>query len=107
AKGVEGEIFNIAGENELDVLEITAMNLEAVGKPKSLLNYVTDRPGHDRRYAVDASKLKNATGWAPRVTFPEGLHSTVQWYIQNPEWWRPIKSGEFREYYTKSAGTKS
>ncbi len=107
APDVEGEIFNIAAENELDVLEITDMILEAVGKPKSLLNYVTDRPGHDRRYALDPAKLKKATGWAPKVTFPEGLHATVQWYLNNEAWWRPIKSGEFREYYTKTSGKKS
>ena len=103
APGVEGEIFNVAAENELDVLEIAAMILEALGKPQSLLNYVADRPGHDRRYALDAGKLKRLAGWEPKVSFPDGLYSTVQWYLQNEAWWRPIKSGEFREYYTRTS----
>ena len=98
---VEGEIFNIAAENELNVLEIADMILETLGKPKSLVTHIDDRPGHDRRYALDASKLKRRTGWECRVTFPDGLFNTVQWYRENPEWWGPIKSGEFREYYTK------
>jgi dTDP-glucose 4,6-dehydratase len=101
APGVEGEIFNIAAENELDVLEIADMILETLEKPKSLVTHIDDRPGHDRRYALDASKLKRRTGWECRVAFPEGLFNTVQWYRENPEWWGPIKSGEFREYYTK------
>jgi len=100
--GAEGEIFNVAAENELNVLEITAMILEALGKPKTLMNYVADRPGHDRRYALDAAKLRAATGWEPKVTFPEGLYATVQWFLANEAWWRPIKSGEWREYYAKS-----
>lgn len=101
APGVEGEFFNIAAENEMNVLEIAAMILEAVDKPQSLLRHVADRPGHDRRYALDPSKIMTRTGWAPRVTFPEGLAATVRWYRDNPDWWRPIKSGEFREYYTR------
>lgn len=100
APGVEGEVFNIAAENELDVLEIAAMILEAVGKPKSLLKYVTDRPGHDRRYALNAARIKARTGWEARVSFPDGLFNTVQWYRDNPGWWQPIKSGAFREYYS-------
>jgi len=104
APGVEGEFFNIAAENELNVLEIAAMILETLDKPKSLLQHIDDRPGHDRRYALESGKLKARTGWECKVSFPDGLFNTVQWYIQNPDWWGPIKSGEFREYYTKRSG---
>lgn len=100
----EGEFFNIAAENELNVLEIADMILEALDKPKSLLNHVADRPGHDRRYALDASKLTKATGWTPKVDFPDGLFETIQWYRDNEAWWRPIKSGEWREYYARTHG---
>lgn len=99
---VEGEIFNVAAENELNVLEIADMILETLDKPKSLLTHIDDRPGHDRRYALDPSRLKARTGWECKVAFPEGLFNTVQWFIQNPDWWGPIKSGQFREYYTKT-----
>lgn len=102
--GAEGEIYNVAAENELNVLEITAMILDALGKPKSPVDHVTDRPGHDRRYALDAAKLRDATGWEPKVAFPDGLHSTIQWYLAHEAWWRPIKSGEWREYYARTQG---
>lgn len=101
APDAEGEVFNIAAENELNVLEIAAMILEALDRPKKLLQHVADRPGHDRRYAIDAGKLKEATGWEPKVDFPDGLFATVDWYRQHEAWWRPIKSGEWREYYTR------
>ncbi|TPW09559.1 MAG: dTDP-glucose 4,6-dehydratase [bacterium] len=102
--GAEGEIYNVAAENELNVLEITAMILEALGKPTAPVDHVADRPGHDRRYALDAAKLRAATGWEPKVAFPEGLHATVQWYLANEAWWRPIKSGAWREYYAGTQG---
>jgi dTDP-glucose 4,6-dehydratase len=106
ADAVEGEIFNIAGGNERNVLQIAAVILETLGKPESLLEHVTDRPGHDRRYALDADKLAARTGFRPRVDFAEGLPATVRWYQENRRWWERIKSGEFRNYYDQMYGNR-
>jgi dTDP-glucose 4,6-dehydratase len=99
--GIEGETFNIGGGNDLDVLTITGTILELLGKPATLVRRVEDRPGHDRRYAVDSGKLRRLTGWAPRTAFPEGIRDTVAWFRANESWWRPIKEGEFRAYYER------
>jgi dTDP-glucose 4,6-dehydratase len=104
--GVDGETFNIGAENELDVLTITGTLLDLLGKPKHLIRHVEDRPGHDRRYAVDSSKLRRQTGWTPQVGFADGLRSTVEWYRSNTSWWRPIKEGEFRAYYERMYGQR-
>ncbi len=98
---VHGEVFNICAENALTVLEITAKILAILGRPSSLVRHVTDRQGHDRRYWLTARKLRERLGWAPQHTFAQGIEATVRWYTDNPDWWRPIKSGEFREYYRK------
>jgi dTDP-glucose 4,6-dehydratase len=100
-KGREGEIYNIGGEGERTNLEITEIVLRLLHKPKSLIRYVTDRPGHDRRYAIDFSKLKNALGWSPAYRLQEALGQTVRWYIDHEEWWRRIKSGAYRDFYQK------
>jgi len=102
AGGVEGEVFNIAGGNELDVLTIADKLLRLTGKPSSLLAHVVDRPGHDRRYALNADKMRERTGWTPKVEFEKGLSETVAWYQGHPEWWKPLKSGEFKEYYKRN-----
>jgi len=99
--GREGEIYNIGGEGERTNLEITEIVLRLLNKPKSLIRYVTDRPGHDRRYAIDFSKLKNALGWVPAYHLQEALGQTVRWYIDHEEWWRRIKSGTYRDFYQK------
>ncbi|HKQ58101.1 MAG TPA: dTDP-glucose 4,6-dehydratase [Candidatus Eisenbacteria bacterium] len=104
--GIEGETFNIGGGNELDVLTITGTILELLGKPATLVRHVEDRPGHDRRYAVDSGKLRRLTGWAPRIAFPEGIRDTVAWFRANESWWRPIKEGEFRAYYERMYGQR-
>ena len=104
--GIEGETFNIGGGNELDVLTITGTILELLGKPASLIRHVEDRPGHDRRYAVDSTKLRRLTGWAPRIAFPEGIRDTVAWFRAHEAWWRPIKEGEFRAYYERMYGQR-
>ena len=88
---------------EVQNLSITRQILELLGKGEELIRFVTDRPGHDRRYAVDCSKLRGL-GWAPRVAFAAGLARTVEWYAGHPGWWRPIKSGEWREYYARQYG---
>jgi dTDP-glucose 4,6-dehydratase len=102
--GIEGQTFNIGGGNELDVLTITGTILRLLGKPASLARRVEDRPGHDRRYALDWSRLERLTGWAPAVPFEEGIRRTVEWYREHEEWWRPIKQGEFRAYYERMYG---
>jgi dTDP-glucose 4,6-dehydratase len=88
------------------VLTITGTLLKLLGRPESLIRHVEDRPGHDRRYAVDTSKLQRLTGWAPRVPFEDGLRRTVEWYRENEAWWRPIKEGEFRAYYERMYGQR-
>ncbi|HET8647071.1 MAG TPA: GDP-mannose 4,6-dehydratase, partial [Vicinamibacteria bacterium] len=101
-RGQPGETYNIGGGNELPNVELTRRILGHLGKPESLIRRVTDRPGHDRRYSLDCSKLE-ALGWAPQVPFAEGLQRTVEWYRQNEGWWRPIKesSPAFREHYQR------
>jgi dTDP-glucose 4,6-dehydratase len=97
-KGEPGEIYNIGGGNERPNIEITRFILEATGNDESLLRYVSDRLGHDRRYSIDCGKLR-ALGWTPRIEFQAGLAQTVAWYRDNRWWWEKIKSGEWRRYY--------
>jgi dTDP-glucose 4,6-dehydratase len=102
-KGTEGDVYNVGGGAELENVALTRRILALCGKPESLIRPVTDRPGHDRRYAVDSSKLR-ALGWAPAHRFEDALGATVAWYRDNEAWWRPIKSGEFRTYYARQYG---
>ncbi|MGH7682391.1 MAG: dTDP-glucose 4,6-dehydratase [Candidatus Eiseniibacteriota bacterium] len=106
AADVEGQTFNIAGGNERSVLDITALILERLQKPKSLVANVTDRPGHDRRYAIDASRLERMTGFRPTVDFRRGIAETIDWYVSNKAWWEAIRSGEFRHYYERMYGAR-
>ncbi|MDZ7340746.1 MAG: GDP-mannose 4,6-dehydratase, partial [candidate division KSB1 bacterium] len=98
--GREGEVYNIGGGNERNNLEITHFILQKLGKATDLIKYVTDRPGHDRRYAVDCSKLK-ALGWRPAFSFEQAMGQTIDWYSQNRWWWEKIKSGQYLEYYKR------
>jgi dTDP-glucose 4,6-dehydratase len=100
-KGRAGEVYNIGGDSERANLEITEKILQILGKPNSLIKYVTDRPGHDRRYAIDYSKIKDELGWSPEYALPTGLEQTVSWYVANEGWWRRIKSGAYRDFYLK------
>jgi dTDP-glucose 4,6-dehydratase len=100
-KGKIGEIYNISGSYEKTNLEITELILKRLNKPKSLIKHVKDRPAHDRRYALDSSKIKNELGWKPDASFDEGLSKTVDWYIANQKWWQKIKTGEYLDYYQK------
>jgi dTDP-glucose 4,6-dehydratase len=104
-KGRPGETYNIGGGTELTNLELTQQILALVGKPKSLIKPVKDRPGHDRRYSLDTSRLKSL-GWAPQVPFEEGLASTVEWYRSQDKWWKAIKSEsqEYRQFHQKHYG---
>lgn len=103
-KGVPGEIYNVGGGNERENIVLTRKILELTGKDESLIRWVPDRPGHDRRYSIDANKLK-ALGWQPAMPWEEGMEKTVRWYQENETWWRKIKSGEFREYYERQYST--
>ena len=99
--GKIGEIYNIGGHNEKTNLEVVTTVLKKLGKPESLIRFVKDRPGHDRRYAIDPTKIKNELGWYPETDFDSGIEKTVRWYLENREWWEKIKSGEYTEYYKK------
>lgn len=96
-KGKFGEVYNIGGNNEWQNIDIVKLILKELGKPESLIKFVTDRLGHDRRYAIDAAKIKNELGWEPSVQFPEGIKKTIKWYLDNPEWIANIKSGEYMQ----------
>jgi dTDP-glucose 4,6-dehydratase len=100
-RGLPGEIYNIADDNQLTNLELTKAILAALNKPESLIKFVEDRPGHDRRYAITARKLSESFGWQPRTAFAEGLRQTIDWYTANENWWRDIKSGEYLKFYEK------
>jgi len=103
-KGKPGEVYNVGGDFERTNLEITRMILQALGKPESLIHYVKDRPGHDRRYAVDASKLASELGARPAVGLEEGIERTVKWFRDHAGWWERIKTGAYLEYYEKQYG---
>ena len=100
-KGKIGEVYNIGGNNEKANIEIVKLILAELGKPESLITYVQDRPGHDRRYAIDNTKITTELGWAPAYTFEQGIHETIQWYLNNLEWVERITSGDYQNYYDK------
>ena len=100
-RGKPGEIYNIGGGNEKTNLEVIDKLLELLDKPKSLITFVADRPGHDRRYALDTAKINCDLGWQPTYSFAEALVSTVDWYLEHELWWHQIKSGEYIEYYER------
>jgi dTDP-glucose 4,6-dehydratase len=104
-KGIPGEAYNIGGGNERENLVIARTILEELDAPRDLLTHVTDRQGHDRRYAVDSSKIRSL-GWEPAVQFEAGLRETIRWYRENRSWWAPIKSGAFEEYYRENYGAR-
>jgi len=98
-KAPPGEIYNIGGCNEKANMEVISLILNRLGKPKSLIRHVADRPGHDRRYAIDASKIINELGWQPSVSFEQGLNKTIDWYLQNQDWLSRVVSGDYQKYY--------
>jgi len=102
--GKIGEVYNIGAEREMQNIEIVKLILDKLGKSEELIQYVKDRPGHDRRYAIDASKIKNELGWEPKYTFEEAMSNTVDWYLQNKDWWNRIISGEYLKYYKTQYG---
>lgn len=104
--GKEGNIYNIGGENERTNMEIVKTILRALDKPETLIKYVKDRPGHDRRYAIDSTKLKRELGFSPKIDFTHGMEETVKWYRDNRTWWERIKSGAYLEYYKNMYGDR-
>ena len=105
-KGREGEVYNVGGHNERTKLDVVKTVLRELGKPESLITFVTDRPGHDRRYAIDPSKIHAELGWLPRTKFDDGIHQTVQWYLDNRQWWEHILAGEYQNYYQAMYGNR-
>ncbi len=105
-KGKVGEVYNIGGENEWKNIDIVRLLLKIIEKSDSLITFVKDRLGHDRRYAIDASKIMNELGWKTSITFEEGLAKTIKWYMHNKSWWRRIMSGEYQQYYQQMYGNR-
>ena len=100
-KGTVGEVYNIGGHNERTNLDVVKTILRELGKPESLITFVTDRPGHDQRYAIDPTKISNELGWLPTTTFDDGIKRTIRWYLENRTWWENILAGEYQGYYEK------
>ncbi|GMU87361.1 MAG: dTDP-glucose 4,6-dehydratase [Ignavibacteriales bacterium] len=98
-KGRPGEVYNIGADSERKNIEIVKLILSALGKGEDLIEYVKDRPGHDRRYAIDSTKIETELGWKPRVTFEQGMRRTIEWYTKNEQWWKRIISGDYQKYY--------
>ena len=100
-RGTIGEIYNIGGHNERTNLEVVKTILKILGKSEDLIEFVTDRKGHDQRYAIDPTKIKNELGWTPKTKFDDGIKLTVDWYLNNRTWWEKIISGEYKNYYSR------
>lgn len=100
-KGRNGEVYNIGGNNEKANIEIVKLIIKALGKTENLIKYVKDRPGHDRRYAIDNTKITTELGWKPSYTFEEGIKETIEWYLNNMEWMESVTSGAYKDYYNK------
>jgi dTDP-glucose 4,6-dehydratase len=105
-RGRAGEIYNVGSDNEWPNLQIVQQLLRILRKPESMIEHVKDRPGHDRRYAIEARKARSELGWAPRIPFVDGLQRTVDWYVANRTWWDRVRSGEYRAYYEKNYGAR-
>lgn len=100
-KGKVGEVYNIGGHNEKTNLEVVKTIIKELGKSEDLIEFVTDRPGHDRRYAIDPTKIHNELGWLPATKFDDGIKKTIDWYLTHKSWWEKIISGEYKDYYDK------
>ncbi|MDO3680753.1 dTDP-glucose 4,6-dehydratase [Paenibacillus ehimensis] len=100
-KGTDGEVYNVGGNNEKTNIQIVKTILSELGKSDDLIQFVKDRPGHDRRYAIDASKITKELGWTPKYNFESGIKETIQWYLQNQAWWERIINGQYQQYYEK------
>ena len=106
-KGNVGEVYNVGGHNEMRNIDIVKLICQELGKPESLITHVTDRKGHDRRYAIDPEKIHRELGWLPETKFADGIKKTIQWYLTHQKWWEDIISGEYQNYYQKMYENKS
>ncbi len=104
--GKPGEVYNVGASNEMPNIEIVKLILKELNKDESLIEYVKDRPGHDRRYAIDSSKIQNELGWKPEFEFEEAISRTIKWYVDNKNWWERIISGEYQKYYQTQYGSR-
>ena len=104
--GRVGEVYNVGGHNEMRNIDIVRLICQKLGKPESLIIYVADRKGHDMRYAIDPTKIHNELGWLPETQFADGIDKTIEWYLNNRQWWETIISGEYRNYYEKMYGSR-
>ena len=102
--GKVGEVYNIGGHNERTNLEVVKTILKVLGKPESLITYVTDRPGHDRRYAIDPTKMETELGWKPVYNFDTGIVETIKWNVENQEWLSHVESGEYKDWLNRHYG---
>jgi len=105
-EGRVGEVYNVGGHNEMKNIDIVKLICQVLGKPESLITHVADRKGHDMRYAIDPTKIHNELGWLPETKFEDGIRKTIQWYLDNKEWWQTIISGEYQNYYEKMYGNR-
>ncbi len=105
-KGRVGEVYNIGGHNEMRNIDIVKLICKELGKPESLITHVTDRKGHDMRYAIDPTKIHSELGWLPETKFEDGIKKTIKWYLENKPWWENIISGEYQDYYQKMYGNR-
>lgn len=105
-KGKVGEVYNIGANREMKNIEIVKLILKKLGKTEELIEYVKDRPGHDKRYAIDSSKIQNELGWKPSYEFEEAIEYTIEWYLKNKNWWERIISGEYQKYYEVQYGNR-
>lgn len=105
-KGRVGEVYNVGGHNEMKNIDIVKLICKALGKPESLIHFVKDRKGHDRRYAIDPAKIHRELGWLPETKFADGIQKTIQWYLDNEEWWQPIVNGDYVKYYDRMYGSR-
>ena len=105
--GRVGEVYNIGGHNEKKNIDVIKLICQSLGKPETLISYVADRKGHDRRYAIDPEKIHRELGWLPETPFEEGMKRTIQWYLENEGWWQEILSGDYQEYYERMYGGRA
>ena len=105
-RGSNGEVYNIGGHNEMRNIDVVKIICKELGKPESLITFITDRKGHDMRYAIDPTKISKELGWLPKTGFAEGLMLTVKWYLENRGWWERIMRGEYTEYYNNMYGAR-
>ena len=105
-KGAVGQVYNIGGHNEMRNIDIVRLICQELHKPESLINYVTDRKGHDMRYAIDPSKIHRDLDWLPDTKFADGIVQTIRWYLDNRDWWGEIVSGEYQSYYERMYGNR-